>query len=175
MLESVSLVKRAICTLILPLVNTSSPGPLVYSVVTFCKSNNTVLEVSLYTLNQVRVRVSLWLHESAKCHQHSATMHSSHTTSYLISRFFSLASGCQILTELMQKKTDEMVTVFGMAVMMIDQMQNQTSLWESLLALPWLFTQGSVDQVLGSADVLLVNIQGYVHDGAVQSERAAAA
>ncbi|XP_047193227.1 glucosylceramide transporter ABCA12 isoform X2 [Scophthalmus maximus] len=117
MLESVSLVKRAICTLILPLVNTSSPGPLVYSVVTFCKSNNTVLEVSLYTLNQ-------------------------------------------ILTELMQKKTDEMVTVFGMAVMMIDQMQNQTSLWESLLALPRLFTQGSVDQVLGSADVLLVNIQG---------------
>lgn len=55
MFESVNLVKRAICTMTLPMVNETSPHPLAYGMVTFCKSNNTVVEASLLTLNQVCV------------------------------------------------------------------------------------------------------------------------
>ncbi|XP_040004739.1 ATP-binding cassette sub-family A member 12 [Xiphias gladius] len=120
MLESVNLLKRAICTMTLPMINTSSPSPLTYAAVTFCKSNNTVFEVLLDTLNQ-------------------------------------------ILTELMLTKPDEMATMAGMAVSVFDQLQNQTLLWESLLGLPQLFSHGSVDQVLGSTEVLLTNIQGAMH------------
>lgn len=83
-----------------------------------------------------------------------------------------MASGCQILTELMLTKPDEMATMAGMAVSVFDQLQNQTLLWESLLGLPQLFSHGSVDQVLGSTEVLLTNIQGYYafNDGEMQSE-----
>lgn len=55
MLESVNLVKRAMCTMTLPIINTTLPHPFAYAVVTFCKSNNTVFEASLLTLNQVCV------------------------------------------------------------------------------------------------------------------------
>ncbi|XP_040913792.1 ATP-binding cassette sub-family A member 12 [Toxotes jaculatrix] len=120
MLESVNLLKRVICTVTLPMINTTSPDPLTYAVVTFCKSNNTVFEVSLDTLNQ-------------------------------------------ILTQLMLTEPDEIVTVAGMVVLVFDQLQNQTSLWESLLAVPQLLSHGSVDQVLSSTEVLLTNIQGAMH------------
>ncbi|XP_070770245.1 uncharacterized protein abca12 [Enoplosus armatus] len=120
MLESVSLLKRALCTMMLPVINTTSPNPFSYAVVTFCKSNNTVFEVSLDTLNQV-------------------------------------------LMELMLTKPDEMATVAGMAVLVFDQLQNQTSLWESLLAIPQFSSPGSADQVLDSAEALLTNIQGAMH------------
>lgn len=53
MLESWDLAKRAICSIILPMINTSSPSGASYSVVSFCKSNSTVFEISLQTLNQV--------------------------------------------------------------------------------------------------------------------------
>ncbi|XP_073329250.1 uncharacterized protein abca12 [Pagrus major] len=115
MLESVSVVKRAICTMMLPMINTTSPDLLSSAVVTFCKSNNTVTEVSLQTLNE-------------------------------------------ILTQLMQTKPDEMATAAGVVVLVIDQLQNETSLWDTLLAIPRLFSNGSVDQVLGSAEVLLTSI-----------------
>ncbi|XP_053295252.1 uncharacterized protein abca12 isoform X4 [Pleuronectes platessa] len=120
LLESVSVLKRAICTMILPMINTTSPDPLTTSAVTFCKTNNTVLEVSLSTLNQV-------------------------------------------LSDLMQNQPDEMMTVAGLGVMVFDQLQNQTSLWESLLVLPQLFSNGSVDQGLHNTEVLLTNIQGALH------------
>ncbi|XP_044072836.1 LOW QUALITY PROTEIN: glucosylceramide transporter ABCA12 [Siniperca chuatsi] len=119
-LGSVNLLKRPICTMALPMIDTISPNPFSYAVVTFCKSNDTVLEVSLHTLNQ-------------------------------------------ILMELMLTKPDEMASVAGMAVLVFDQLQNQKSLWESLLAIPQLLSPGSVDQVLGSAEALLTNIQGTMH------------
>lgn len=53
MLESWDLLKRGICSIMLPLINTTSPGAASYSVVSFCKSNSTVFEISLQTLNQV--------------------------------------------------------------------------------------------------------------------------
>ncbi|XP_050926506.1 LOW QUALITY PROTEIN: glucosylceramide transporter ABCA12 [Lates calcarifer] len=120
MLQTVTVLKRAICTVALPMINTTSPNAFSYSVVTFCKSNSTVLEVSLQTFNQ-------------------------------------------ILTELMLTKPEEMATAAGMMLMLFDQLQNQTSLWDSLLALPQLLSHGSVDQVLASTEVLLTNIQGTMH------------
>lgn len=62
--------------------------------------------------------------------------------------------------ELMLTKPEEMVTMAGMVVLVFDQLQNQTSLWDSLLAIPQLFYASSVDQVLGSTETLLTDIQG---------------
>ncbi|XP_031714357.1 ATP-binding cassette sub-family A member 12 [Anarrhichthys ocellatus] len=120
MLESVNLLKAAICKMTLPMVNTTSANSLSHAAVTFCKSNNTVLEVSLNTLNQ-------------------------------------------ILTDLMVTKPDEMMTLAGAAVLVFDQLQNQTSLWENLLAIPRLFSSSSEDHVLAGAEGLLTNIQGALH------------
>lgn len=53
MLESWDLAKRVICSVVLPMINTTSPSAASYSVVSFCKSNSTVFEISLQTLNQV--------------------------------------------------------------------------------------------------------------------------
>ncbi|KAK2839662.1 hypothetical protein Q5P01_013402 [Channa striata] len=116
MLNSVNLVRRALCTLILPIINATSPNHLAYPVVTFCSSNNTVFETSLVTLNQ-------------------------------------------ILTELMLTQPDEVMTAAGTTVLMFDQLQNQTSLWETLLAIPQLFSSSS-DQVLNSTEALLADLQG---------------
>lgn len=71
-----------------------------------------------------------------------------------------IAFGCQIMMELMVTTPDEMVTMVGMAMVVFDQLQNQISLWDNLLAIPELFSSGSVDQVLASAETLLTNIQG---------------
>lgn len=57
-----NLLKRAMCTLMLPRMNTTSPDALSYAVVTFCRSNNSLFEVSLNTLNQVCVCVRLLAH-----------------------------------------------------------------------------------------------------------------
>lgn len=64
------------------------------------------------------------------------------------------------MMELMVTKPDEMATMVGMAVVVFDQLQNQTSLWDSLLAIPQLFSSGSVGQVLANAETLLTNMQG---------------
>ncbi|KAM6978364.1 uncharacterized protein abca12 [Tautogolabrus adspersus] len=120
MLESANMLKRAFCTVALPMINNETSSPLSFAVVTFCKSNETVFEVSLNTLNQ-------------------------------------------ILMQLMLTKPDEMATFAGMSVVLFDQLQNQTSLWETLLVLPQLFSSGSVDQVLDSTETLLTNIQGAMH------------
>ncbi|XP_033990287.1 uncharacterized protein abca12 isoform X2 [Trematomus bernacchii] len=120
MLESVNLLKRAICSLTLPMINTSSPDSISYAVVTFCTSNNTLFEVSLNTINE-------------------------------------------ILTQLMMKEPDEMMTLAGVAVLVFDKLQSQTPLWDTLLAIPQLLNSGSIDQGLDSAEVLLSNLQGSLH------------
>ncbi|KAM4558332.1 uncharacterized protein abca12 [Odontesthes bonariensis] len=120
MLESVNILKRAICTMTLPMINRTSPDTLTSAVITFCNSNDTVFEVSIDALNQ-------------------------------------------ILTELMLTKPDEILSVAGTTVLLFDQLQNETSLWESLLALPQLFSPHSVDQALSSTETLLTNIQSAMH------------
>ncbi|KAL6100670.1 abca12 [Pungitius sinensis] len=118
MLGSVNLLKSGVCKMALPMFNaTSSPDPLSYAAVTFCESNNTVLEVSIQALNQ-------------------------------------------ILTDLLLTKPDEMTTVAGAAILVFDGLQNQNSLWESLLAVPQLFSAGSDENGLASAEALLTSIQG---------------
>ncbi|XP_041662328.1 ATP-binding cassette sub-family A member 12 [Cheilinus undulatus] len=117
MLESVNMLKQAICPMMLPKINNNqTTRPLSFAVVTFCTTNETMLEVSLNTLNQV-------------------------------------------LIEMMLTRPDELATLAGMAVVVFDQLQNQTSLWESLLAIPQLFHSGSVDEVLDNAENLLTNLQ----------------
>lgn len=72
---------------------------------------------------------------------------------------FGIAFGCQLLMELMRSNPDEMAAITGMVVLVFDHLQNQTSLWESLLAIPKLFYSGSIYQGLGNMKNLLTNIQ----------------
>ena len=62
--------------------------------------------------------------------------------------------------QLISAKPDEMMTGAGAVVMLFDQLQNQSSLWESLLTLPQLITTGSLDKLLATAEALFTNIQG---------------
>lgn len=62
----------------------------------------------------------------------------------------------------MLTKPDEMATVAGMAMLVFDQLQNQTSLWDSLLVIPELLSSSSVDQGMDSAKTFLINVQRYV-------------
>ncbi|KAG7227448.1 hypothetical protein INR49_005262 [Caranx melampygus] len=71
-----------------------------------------------------------------------------------------ILSSFWVLTQLMLTKPDEMVTLAGVAVTLFEQLQNQTTVWESLLILPQLFSNGSIDQALSSTEALLTNIQG---------------
>lgn len=122
---SVNLLRRVICTVTVPMLNTTSPSPLNYAVITFCSTNNTVVEVSLNTVNQ-------------------------------------------ILTDLMLTKPEEMMTAAGMAMLVFEELQNETSLWESLLAIPQLLFSGSVDEVLSNTKVLLTSIHGAM--GVIQKD-----
>ncbi|XP_029967304.1 ATP-binding cassette sub-family A member 12 isoform X4 [Salarias fasciatus] len=114
--DTVNLLKRAVCTLVLPRINTTSPDVLTDAAVQFCTTNDTLFEVSLYTLNQVLTD--------------------------------------QVLTE-----PDEMLSAAGVAVMLFSQLQNESVLWESLLAFPQMFSSGSEADLLSSTDALLTHIQ----------------
>uniref|UniRef100_A0A7N9AV98 ATP-binding cassette, sub-family A (ABC1), member 12 n=1 Tax=Mastacembelus armatus TaxID=205130 RepID=A0A7N9AV98_9TELE len=109
MQESENLLKKAICNMALPMINSST-------VVTFCNSNSTVFEFSLQILNQM-------------------------------------------LTDLMVTKPDQVMQGVGMAMVAFSQLQNQTSLWESLLAFPRLFSSDAVQQTLGSTKTILTSLQ----------------
>lgn len=54
---------------------------------------------------------------------------------------------------------EEMMTSAGMSVLAFDQLQNDTSLWESLLAFPEIISSFSADQILSSTEALLTNFQ----------------
>ncbi|XP_003445395.1 LOW QUALITY PROTEIN: ATP-binding cassette sub-family A member 12 [Oreochromis niloticus] len=117
MLESANLLKRGICTVTLPMLNESSLDVFTNAVFTFCKTNNTVFEVSLYTVNQ-------------------------------------------ILEEWMLTQPEEMMEVAWVTVTFLNQLQNDNLLWERLLALPQLFSDGSVDQMLRTLEDVLKHLQG---------------
>lgn len=61
----------------------------------------------------------------------------------------------------MMTNPDEMVTAAGATLMLIEHLQNETTLWKTLLTVPQLFYNGSVDQALLNTEVLLSNIQGW--------------
>ncbi|KAJ0005860.1 hypothetical protein NQD34_015754 [Periophthalmus magnuspinnatus] len=55
--ESAAKLKSVICTIALPLVNTTSPDHTAKALIAFCSSNNTVFEVAINTLNKVLVEL----------------------------------------------------------------------------------------------------------------------
>lgn len=55
-----------------------------------------------------------------------------------------------------------MATVAGMAMLVFDQLQNETSLWDSLLIIPKLLSSSSADQGIDRVKFLLISVQGYV-------------
>lgn len=59
----------------------------------------------------------------------------------------------------MRTNPDGLMSAAGMGVMLFNQLQNETSLWETLLAVPQLLSAGSVNQVVDTTEVLLTNIQ----------------
>lgn len=65
----------------------------------------------------------------------------------------------QVLTELMLTEPEQMSALGGAAVLVFDQLQKETSVWESLLALPRLFTFDSAEQLLDTATDLLTNLK----------------
>lgn len=62
----------------------------------------------------------------------------------------------------MLTKPGEMATAAGMAMLVFDQLQNQTSLWDSLLIIPKILSSSSVDQGTDNVKTLLISVQGYV-------------
>lgn len=68
-------------------------------------------------------------------------------------------SGCQMLTEMVLTKPNETMRAAEAMLSVFDQLQNQTTLWESLLAVPQLFSSSS-DQVLDSTKAVITNLQG---------------
>ncbi|CAL8371002.1 unnamed protein product [Arctogadus glacialis] len=120
MVESMRELRTAMCTVGLPMVNSSSGHPLYYALVTFCGTNNTVLEVSLLTINQ-------------------------------------------LLKDLMKREANVVVPIAAQVVVMFDQLQNHSALWDSLLAFPQLLSSTSVDQALVEGGNLFTNLQGALH------------
>lgn len=140
MLSSLHLLKRMACSMALPFVNITPPSPLGYSVVTFCTSNNTVFEAVLHAIDQVPFAKTHWYQNLAAGAEN-------------------VSGSQQVLTELMLTEPEQIGTLGGAAVLVLDQLQNETSVWDSLLALPGLFTFDSVDELLGTVTNLLTNVK----------------
>ncbi|XP_068184478.1 uncharacterized protein [Antennarius striatus] len=70
----------------------------------------------------------------------------------------SLGTLNMILAKLMETNPEEMAKLAGAALLVFDRLQNETSLWETLLAFPRVFSSGSIYEALASTDVLLTNI-----------------
>lgn len=143
MLETINVLKRAVCSLTLPMINRTPQSTLTNAVVTFCETNNTMFEVSLQTLNQVCLHVG---YLSCSC---VPVFVGAHVLSFV----------GQILTEMLLTKPEEVLSAAGMSVLLFDRLQNETSMWESLLGLPHVLSSGSVDEALSSTEDLLTNIQ----------------
>ncbi|XP_077392009.1 uncharacterized protein abca12 isoform X2 [Festucalex cinctus] len=69
----------------------------------------------------------------------------------------------QILKEEMLQNPEELVKVVGAMLLVFEEMQKESLLWESLLAIPQLLSAGSPEQMLDIAAGLFTNIQGIMH------------
>lgn len=65
----------------------------------------------------------------------------------------------QIFEDLLLTSPEEMMTMGGEIVVLFDQLQNETSLWDTLLAFPEVFTSDSFDDMLNNTKTLLSNMQ----------------
>ncbi|XP_017279339.1 ATP-binding cassette sub-family A member 12 [Kryptolebias marmoratus] len=118
-LESVNVLKRAVCAVALPWIKDEAPSTVTNAAVTFCHTNSTLFEVTLQTVTTM-------------------------------------------LTELLVQNPEEMITAAGMTVSGFDQLQNETSLWETLLAFPEIISSFFVDQTLNSTEALLTKLESLV-------------
>ncbi|XP_077472726.1 uncharacterized protein abca12 [Stigmatopora argus] len=69
----------------------------------------------------------------------------------------------QILKEELLTEPDELAKVIGAAIMVFQEIQTQNSLWENILAIPHLISEGSLHQILGTTAGLLTNMQSIMH------------
>ncbi|XP_077435659.1 uncharacterized protein abca12 [Vanacampus margaritifer] len=69
----------------------------------------------------------------------------------------------QILKEELLTNPDELAKAVGAVLLVFEELQKESSLWESLLAIPQLFSAGSPEQLLDIAVDLFTNIQGIMH------------
>lgn len=59
----------------------------------------------------------------------------------------------------MMTNPDEILLLAGGTVMFFDQLQNETSMWENLLAFPKLFSANSLEDMLNNTQTLLTNLK----------------
>ncbi|XP_015235444.1 PREDICTED: ATP-binding cassette sub-family A member 12 [Cyprinodon variegatus] len=71
----------------------------------------------------------------------------------------SLQTMNKIFEDLLLTSPEEMMTMGGEIVVLFDQLQNETSLWDTLLAFPEVFTSDSFDDMLNNTKTLLSNMQ----------------
>lgn len=154
-LESLNLLKRAICTMTLPMINNTTPCPFSYAVLNFCYSNDTMLEVSLLTLNQVwNIDVFVFIRTTCRQWDSEPPLSLPHVTHSL----FVLT--LQILAKMVMSEPEEMMKWAGMMMTAFKELQNHSSLWDALLEVPRLLTSGSFKELLHSTGTLLTNVQG---------------
>ncbi|XP_059356783.1 uncharacterized protein LOC132095673 [Carassius carassius] len=105
--ESVSVLKKSLCSFSMTAINTSDSTQDLFTqgLINFCSSNDTVLEASLLTLNQV-------------------------------------------LTEMLLNNPTEVLGSIGGTVVVLDMLQQETSVWDFLLGLPDLFLKPSDEEIL---------------------------
>ncbi|XP_056610474.1 uncharacterized protein LOC130427231 [Triplophysa dalaica] len=113
--DSVSVLKNSICNFSMTAMNISSSAQvdsLTYGLINFCRSNNTVLEASLITLNQVFLN-----------------------------------------------NPEEVLNAVGESVVVVDRLQEETSVWDFLLGLPDLFLKPTDKEKLKTGAVELGNLK----------------
>ncbi|XP_052462827.1 uncharacterized protein abca12 isoform X4 [Carassius gibelio] len=105
--ESVNVLKKSICSFSMTAINTSASSQNLFTKgsINFCSSNDTVLEASLLTLNQV-------------------------------------------LTEMLLSNPTEVLGSIGGTVVVLDMLQQETSVWDFLLGLPDLFLKPKDEEIL---------------------------
>ncbi|KAK2904797.1 hypothetical protein Q8A67_006596 [Cirrhinus molitorella] len=115
--ESVSVLKKSLCSFSMTAVNMSASSQDVFTqgLINFCSSNDTVLEASLLTLNQV-------------------------------------------LTELLLSNPTEAMESIGGTVVVLDMLQQETSVWDFLLGLPDLFLKPTDEEKLNTGVEELENL-----------------
>ncbi|KAI7808566.1 uncharacterized protein abca12 isoform X2 [Triplophysa rosa] len=113
--DSISVLKKSICNFSMTAMNISDSSqvdPFTYGLINFCRSNNTVLEASLLTLNQVFLN-----------------------------------------------NPEEVLHTVGESVVVVDRLQEETSVWDFLLGLPDLFLKPTDQEKLKTGAVELGSLK----------------
>uniref|UniRef100_A0A8C2Q8X7 ATP-binding cassette, sub-family A (ABC1), member 12 n=1 Tax=Cyprinus carpio TaxID=7962 RepID=A0A8C2Q8X7_CYPCA len=123
--DSVSVLKKSLCSFSMTAINTSASTQDLFTqgLINFCSSNDTVLEASLLTVNQVG--------------------------HHFIVHLFTCV-GHQELTEMLLNNPTEVLGSIGGTVVVLDMLQQETSVWDFLLGLPDLFLKPTDEEILNA-------------------------